>query len=616
MSDVFVSYAKVDRAHAQKLVEDLRAEGFDVWWEDEMVPGETVDDRLKAQLRLAKALVVLWSPNAAADTKVVDLALRARDNGGRLISTIIEGFDHSIIPTGLRQQHSAPLDARDKIIGALDHIGVPRTKPKRAPDVFISYGHQSDRARAKRLAEALRASGIDVWWDERLLSGENFGARIDERLASVKAVIVIWSAASANSHWVREEAEKALGADKLVSVVVDGYGPEILPIGGGIRHFVKFSELERILEALDRFGIRRARSSGARLEAPRPALARYFVAAGALIALAVLAAAGLWKLGALPSSGPVTPVASQSPYALGSRNPAKSIAPGVPTFTPRPEPIATPSATASINTPSPEPIRPEPTASSDNSIAAGSPKSPAPIACEKFPLKALEADDVGGVTITLDKSCGIPPTLQIVYASWRFVRPLQETAAGLTADFHLFAGPDELELSVEGAPPLRQSPPSTALMSTLERTSIVWEQPVDLELYMAEFGDSDSEHRVSSLNRHSFDQAREGETGWIIFRDDPTRAGAHVQVYGFLLTRKSPTRGVIHAAVGLGAPNGSGPPYCDDKGRWIAFSIYRVGRAGATGRQDFGYEPPRCGDSAKPRIIPQSAGDIRIKASN
>ena len=47
---------------------------------------------------------------------------------------------------------------------------------------------------------------------------------IQERLASAKAVVVIWSAEAAKSEWVQSEADRARADRKLVQLNVDGAG--------------------------------------------------------------------------------------------------------------------------------------------------------------------------------------------------------------------------------------------------------------------------------------------------------------------------------------------------------------------------------------------------------
>ena len=40
MADVFISYAKEDRAHAEKLAAEIAAVGLTVWWDRDLVPTE------------------------------------------------------------------------------------------------------------------------------------------------------------------------------------------------------------------------------------------------------------------------------------------------------------------------------------------------------------------------------------------------------------------------------------------------------------------------------------------------------------------------------------------------------------------------------------------------
>ncbi len=87
-------------------------------------------------------------------------------------------------------------------------------------DVFISYARSTAR-QALAVGEALRALGYSVWRDEDLPSHRAYSDVIEEQLASAKAVVVIWSAEAAKSHWVRSEADRARADDKLVQLAVD-----------------------------------------------------------------------------------------------------------------------------------------------------------------------------------------------------------------------------------------------------------------------------------------------------------------------------------------------------------------------------------------------------------
>ncbi|HEY1415527.1 MAG TPA: TIR domain-containing protein [Caulobacteraceae bacterium] len=93
-------------------------------------------------------------------------------------------------------------------------------------DIFISYA-RSTETQAKRIAEALRGLGYDVWRDDELPAHRAYAEVIEERLRSAKAVVVVWSAEAAKSQWVRAEANVAREAGTLVQLRLDGAIPPL-----------------------------------------------------------------------------------------------------------------------------------------------------------------------------------------------------------------------------------------------------------------------------------------------------------------------------------------------------------------------------------------------------
>lgn len=93
-------------------------------------------------------------------------------------------------------------------------------------DVFVSYARPQDQ-QARQIADALRSAGYDVWRDDELPAHRTFGEVIEERLASAKAVVVLWSADAFKSQWVRAEADIAREAGTLVQITVDGKLPPL-----------------------------------------------------------------------------------------------------------------------------------------------------------------------------------------------------------------------------------------------------------------------------------------------------------------------------------------------------------------------------------------------------
>jgi len=93
-------------------------------------------------------------------------------------------------------------------------------------EIFISYA-RSTETQAKRITEALRALGYDVWRDDELPAHRAYSEVLEERLRAAKAVVVVWSADAAKSQWVRAEADVAREAGTLVQLKIDGSTPPL-----------------------------------------------------------------------------------------------------------------------------------------------------------------------------------------------------------------------------------------------------------------------------------------------------------------------------------------------------------------------------------------------------
>src|SRR5262245_4963683 len=87
-------------------------------------------------------------------------------------------------------------------------------------EIFLSYT-SSDRPLARKVADALESLGMSVWWDREIPLGKNFDSVIEERLKAARCVIVLWSADSVRSRWVRAEASSAAARECLIPVRID-----------------------------------------------------------------------------------------------------------------------------------------------------------------------------------------------------------------------------------------------------------------------------------------------------------------------------------------------------------------------------------------------------------
>lgn len=61
MADVFLSYHHSDRRAAESLASQLSRAEITCWWDASLVAGDTFSDAIRAELRLARVVVVLWS---------------------------------------------------------------------------------------------------------------------------------------------------------------------------------------------------------------------------------------------------------------------------------------------------------------------------------------------------------------------------------------------------------------------------------------------------------------------------------------------------------------------------------------------------------------------------
>lgn len=93
--------------------------------------------------------------------------------------------------------------------------------PPARPLLFLSYS-RTDLACARPVIALLEGAGFDVWWDGRLEGGENYLQATEAALEASDCVVVLWSATSVDSHWVRDEAQRGRERGCLVPLTIDG----------------------------------------------------------------------------------------------------------------------------------------------------------------------------------------------------------------------------------------------------------------------------------------------------------------------------------------------------------------------------------------------------------
>jgi hypothetical protein len=105
MSDIFISYARADRAKAETLAHALEQQGWSVWWDFQILPGESFSRVIETAIEDAKCVVVLWSKTSVSSEWVQNEASEGARRG-ILIPALIEDVK---IPLGFRGKHAARL---------------------------------------------------------------------------------------------------------------------------------------------------------------------------------------------------------------------------------------------------------------------------------------------------------------------------------------------------------------------------------------------------------------------------------------------------------------------------------------------------------------------------
>ena len=110
MADVFVSYARADKARVAPLVAAIEAKGWSVWWDPEITPGQEFDDQIDAEIDAAKAVLVIWTPTSVASRWVRGEAREAAERG----ILVPVRFEQARLPMDVRAIHTTDLDEWDE----------------------------------------------------------------------------------------------------------------------------------------------------------------------------------------------------------------------------------------------------------------------------------------------------------------------------------------------------------------------------------------------------------------------------------------------------------------------------------------------------------------------
>jgi WD40 repeat protein len=145
MADIFISYSKQDQQIAQELARYFEREGYAVWWDTQLIGGETYRGAIDQQLDKARAVVVIWTPNSIKSEWVISEAEHAAMNN-ILVPVRVADLPPAAIPKPFTQRQTELVDNRKAIMAAIKRLGV---EPKDASaaglhDTYWKDVEQSD----------------------------------------------------------------------------------------------------------------------------------------------------------------------------------------------------------------------------------------------------------------------------------------------------------------------------------------------------------------------------------------------------------------------------------------------------------------------------------------
>jgi hypothetical protein len=118
MADIFISYAKADRALVETLAAMLEAEGWTVWFDRSLKAGDDFRDEIMRELAAARAVIAVWTETSIRSDWVRSEAGRAHADR-KLIPVKRATLDYKDLPQPFELLHTETLDKSAAIKAAV-----------------------------------------------------------------------------------------------------------------------------------------------------------------------------------------------------------------------------------------------------------------------------------------------------------------------------------------------------------------------------------------------------------------------------------------------------------------------------------------------------------------
>jgi hypothetical protein len=129
MADIFISYSQADRSKVAMLAAYLESEGWTVWYDKNLTPGDPYRDEIMKQLATARAVIVLWTQNSIKSDFVRAEAGQAKAQS-KLIPVKESDVAYDDIPLPFGEMHTEESSKRELIRSAIvAQLAKPQIQP-------------------------------------------------------------------------------------------------------------------------------------------------------------------------------------------------------------------------------------------------------------------------------------------------------------------------------------------------------------------------------------------------------------------------------------------------------------------------------------------------------
>jgi chemotaxis protein histidine kinase CheA len=221
VTDIFFSYSSADRERVRPIRDALAAQGFEVFWDQQVPAGMDWDTWIRQHLIKSKCAMAFWSATSVSSDNVRHEAMVAKQQG-KLISVLLEPLTAEQFPMGLYAQQAANLSGwsgdydndqwrkfRREFEAKLTPLWVRRQIDEIEAELVGERTRREGAERRDRTMQAQIAKEVEVqqaWKRER-------DDAVDE-VAKLKATVEELNQARADAKAKQAEAQQAWTRDR------------------------------------------------------------------------------------------------------------------------------------------------------------------------------------------------------------------------------------------------------------------------------------------------------------------------------------------------------------------------------------------------------------------